>query len=287
MHPSLKKREKGMDKRKFTVAGDDGNSEKDLSLTQHFKVHQDEESVTKKILSVVYEALTEKGYDPVNQIVGYIMSGDPTYITSYENAPANYNASLQLSFGFPIKAIGCIFNTGLSGNWDKTPSYVNDALIYTQNLRPGLSLGIRSNFSRDIRFNINGNGSYVSSWNSAGSRTEYFTEAIRAGFELNNIFKVMYLGGNYTKTFMQGVEYMAVNDNILDLNGGFRFGPRNNVDVSFMIHDLFNKTRGFSTSMSTDYVNNRWTHNFGRYVMLTLAYRFNSMGGGNGGGRGR
>ncbi len=46
MHPSLKKREKGMDKRKFTVAGDDGNSEKDLSLTQHFKVHQDEESVT-------------------------------------------------------------------------------------------------------------------------------------------------------------------------------------------------------------------------------------------------
>lgn len=217
---------------------------------------------------------------------GYTMPAQSSF-TSYENAPANYNASLQLSFGFPIKAIGCIFNTGLSGNWDKTPSYVNDALIYTQNLRPGLSLGIRSNFSRDIRFNINGNGSYVSSWNSAGSRTEYFTEAIRAGFELNNIFKVMYLGGNYTKTFMQGVEYMAVNDNILDLNGGFRFGPRNNVDISFMIHDLFNKTRGFSTSMSTDYVNNRWTHNFGRYVMLTLAYRFNSMGGGNGGGRGR
>lgn len=207
--------------------------------------------------------------------------------TSYENASNNYNANLSVNFGFPIKFIGCIFNTGLSGSWDKSPSYVNDGLIYTQNLRPGLSLGIRSNFSRDIRFNINGNGSYVHSWNSSGSSTEYFTEAIRAGFELNNIFKVMYLGGNYTKTFMQGVEYAAVNDNILDLNGGFRFGPRNNVELSFTVHDLFNKTMGFSTSMTDDYVNNRWTHNFGRYVMLTLAYRFNSMGGNGGGGGGR
>ena len=38
------------------------------------------------MLAIVYEALTEKGYNPVNQIVGYIMSGDPTYITSHNNA---------------------------------------------------------------------------------------------------------------------------------------------------------------------------------------------------------
>ncbi|MGN0152434.1 MAG: IreB family regulatory phosphoprotein [Wujia sp.] len=38
------------------------------------------------ILAQVYEALSEKGYNPVSQIVGYIMSGDPTYITSYKNA---------------------------------------------------------------------------------------------------------------------------------------------------------------------------------------------------------
>ena len=40
----------------------------------------------KDVLAIVYEALTEKGYNPVNQIVGYIMSGDPTYITSHNNA---------------------------------------------------------------------------------------------------------------------------------------------------------------------------------------------------------
>ena len=216
----------------------------------------------------------------------YTMPAQSSF-TSYENASGNYNASLQVSFGFPIKFIGSIISTGISGSWDMSPSYVNDELISTQNMRPGFNLGIRSNFSRDIRFNLNGNASYVNSWNSAGSSTEYYTESIRAGFELNNIFKIMYLGGNYTKTFMQGVEYNAVNDNILNLNGGFRFGPRNNVDLSFTVHDLFNKTRGFSTSMSTDYVNNRWTHNFGRYVMVTLAYRFNSMRGNGGGPGGR
>lgn len=39
-----------------------------------------------QVLDQVYQALTEKGYNPVNQIVGYIMSGDPTYITSHKNA---------------------------------------------------------------------------------------------------------------------------------------------------------------------------------------------------------
>lgn len=57
----------------------------DLGNTQFFKVETDSTSV-KEILSDVYKALTEKGYNPVNQIVGYIMSGDPTYITSYKNA---------------------------------------------------------------------------------------------------------------------------------------------------------------------------------------------------------
>ena len=58
----------------------------DLGNTQFFQVEVEPETGVKIILSAVFEALTEKGYNPVNQIVGYIMSGDPTYITSYKNA---------------------------------------------------------------------------------------------------------------------------------------------------------------------------------------------------------
>ena len=58
---------------------------RDLGNTQFFKVETDNNTV-KKTLDEVYHALTEKGYNPVNQIVGYIMSGDPTYINSHRHA---------------------------------------------------------------------------------------------------------------------------------------------------------------------------------------------------------
>ena len=58
----------------------------DLGNTQFFRVESEPETGVKMVLSTVYEALTEKGYNPVNQIVGYFMSGDPTYITSHMSA---------------------------------------------------------------------------------------------------------------------------------------------------------------------------------------------------------
>ena len=57
-----------------------------LSNTQFFKVETGPQIQAKDILEIVYSALKEKGYNPVNQIVGYIMSGDPTYITSHNGA---------------------------------------------------------------------------------------------------------------------------------------------------------------------------------------------------------
>lgn len=54
--------------------------------TMTFSVKQDREDEIKNTLKAVYDALYEKGYNPVNQIVGYILSEDPTYITTYNNA---------------------------------------------------------------------------------------------------------------------------------------------------------------------------------------------------------
>lgn len=57
-----------------------------IDSTQNFKVMSESENRVGDILQQVYQAMTEKGYNPVNQIVGYIMSGDPTYITSHKGA---------------------------------------------------------------------------------------------------------------------------------------------------------------------------------------------------------
>ena len=54
--------------------------------TMTFSVNDERELEMKKTLTLVYDALVQKGYNPVNQIVGYILSEDPTYITTYNNA---------------------------------------------------------------------------------------------------------------------------------------------------------------------------------------------------------
>ena len=59
----------------------------DISNTQYFRAVQEEKKMeVSQVLREVYEALTEKGYNPINQIVGYLLSEDPTYITNYQNA---------------------------------------------------------------------------------------------------------------------------------------------------------------------------------------------------------
>ena len=54
--------------------------------TVSFNLERERNEETKEILKQVYDALQEKGYNPINQIVGYILSGDPTYITSHKGA---------------------------------------------------------------------------------------------------------------------------------------------------------------------------------------------------------
>lgn len=54
--------------------------------TMYFKIPKEDNMESEEILRQVYKALTEKGYNPINQIVGYILSGDPTYITSHNGA---------------------------------------------------------------------------------------------------------------------------------------------------------------------------------------------------------
>ena len=60
----------------------------DFDKTMNFRVEKDKNLKAREILKQVYQALVEKGYNPINQIVGYILSGDPTYITSHQTARA-------------------------------------------------------------------------------------------------------------------------------------------------------------------------------------------------------
>lgn len=57
-----------------------------MNNTMRFDIDQDKQELAQEVILKVYEALEEKGYNPANQFIGYILSGDPSYITSHGNA---------------------------------------------------------------------------------------------------------------------------------------------------------------------------------------------------------
>ena len=80
----------------------------EINHTQYFKVQKEPEIRVTDVIRTVYEALVEKGYNPVNQLVGYVMSGDPTYITSHKGARSlimkvERDEILEVLFGDYIK----------------------------------------------------------------------------------------------------------------------------------------------------------------------------------------
>ena len=64
------------------------NMDNNIDRNMQFDLNVNKEDMTKAILNDVYNALKEKGYNPINQLVGYLISGDPSYITSYNGARA-------------------------------------------------------------------------------------------------------------------------------------------------------------------------------------------------------
>ena len=77
---------KGMIQMPMQTADRGAQVSPDKSKTITFTVPEDKEDETRRTLITIYEALREKGYNPINQLVGYILSEDPTYITNYKNA---------------------------------------------------------------------------------------------------------------------------------------------------------------------------------------------------------
>lgn len=67
-----------------------------MDMTKIYQVSEFNDALTKDVLKEVYDILKDRGYNPINQIIGYIMSGDPGYITSYKDA-RNKMLSLERS----------------------------------------------------------------------------------------------------------------------------------------------------------------------------------------------
>ena len=118
-----------------------------LHETQYFgRLEKEPENEAKRILMAVSNALREKGYNPVNQIVGYILSGDPTYITSYQNARVLIRKLERDELLEELRAQGVcdlLIRNGIKAIWNFAPTHLDvppQILVQNENMATSLAV---------------------------------------------------------------------------------------------------------------------------------------------------
>lgn len=202
-------------------------------------------------------------------------------LTTYENVDNRWQAAVSTAIDTPVGFLKSNLSCGLSFNYDSAPSYVNQELNTTDSYAPSIRVALKSNFSRKVQVNVSSRSSYTYSRNTAGQDTKFFTEELGVNWNITEIFNRLFTGGSYKATFYRrsgsaNNSSSSINTHILNLSAGVKFLSNNQAQLSFNIYDVLNRNPGFSTSMQSNYISNRWRQSFGRYFVFNFAYKFNS-----------
>ncbi len=205
---------------------------------------------------------------------GNYLAQSQSTLSTFENLNGRIAANLNINLIKPIKSIKSTVNNIFSYSFEKDPSFIRDQLVTSRNHSLKYIYGIRGNFSKKLRINSNSSLRYINSQNSLGQKSNY----VQAGEQimLNILFlKNFYLNSMYDFSISErySSQNSIVSQNILNAIAGIKF-LKGSADLSIGVFDLLNSNKGFQTSMTNDYISNRWTYSYGRFFTINFAYKF-------------
>ncbi len=198
--------------------------------------------------------------------------------TSPINHGTNISVMLGGMFSFPLEVIKSKMNVMLMYRNSIQPSvYNNEDYLSTSNSFT-LRLGLNSNISQNIDFNINNSSTYELSKSNMVSDNKYFTNNLRT-----NIYWSIY--NNFFTTFEYTMRYQHLENteldepitNLLNFSIGKKFGPEGRYEVRASIYDILNQNKNISQQVSDIYIAETLSNNLTRYVALTFTYKFSSI----------
>ena len=206
---------------------------------------------------------------------GYMVPAQ-SMLTTYENVDDMWTANADIKWVRPLRKLKSQLTVNAVFNYNDTPSFVDDALNRTKSYAPEFNLSLRANVSRSFRFSVGTRTSYIYSENNIGQDDKYFQQGASASTELINIFKRFYLNATYSLSYYKrfGGNSYDLNNQILNVAVGCKILKRRG-DISFTAYDILNRNSGYKTAMYSDYIQDSWTHSFGRYFTFNIAYKFN------------
>ena len=205
---------------------------------------------------------------------GYEVPPGGTF-TTYENVSGKMSVSVNVIYNRRVKWLKSRLSLSMSNNYDCTPTYVESKKNMTRSYTPNISIGLNSNFSRQIRFKVFSRNAFIFSWNNADNDNRYFREAVGCSME-SNFAKHFFFNVNYEYTLYKPLADTGSRHetNMLNAVAGYKF-LKNMGAVSISCYDLLNRNTAFKTTMYSDYVRSGWTPTFGRYWSINVSYRFN------------
>lgn len=194
---------------------------------------------------------------------------------SYDNIDGIMNLNTSLTYSVPLRKLKSALN--LSGRFDfeKSASYIEDAINRVKGNRIFFGAGLFGTLSQVLRTGINTNISrnrYVSGF---GLKNDYYVYGVSAN--INYAPSVFVVNINYQSVW-ERYATNSINNNerhILNALAGVYFFKRN-AAITISVFDIFNRSTRFSSTLSSEYLENRFTPSSGRYWTINLSYKFNT-----------
>lgn len=214
-----------------------------------------------------------------------------TVINGYEvlrgarlSMPVNLNGqwsiSMNSSYSFGIKALKLRLNPSISYSYSKTPSIYDNIKNFTNSHRASFNLGISSNISENLDYNIRSVTSYTSSTSTTTEGSSSFSQTVNANAKWV-FWKEFILAGDYSYNYTLSKKGGNINqsNSTLNMEIGKKFLKRKQLQVRFKAMDLLRQKNLLNYSIQELYTQTQYNTNNRNYYMLTVSYRFNTMGG--------
>ena len=213
-----------------------------------------------------------------------------TVINGYEilrrarlSTPINLNGqwsiSMNSSYSFGINALKLRLSPSLSYSYSRSPSIYDNIKNITNSHRASFNLGITSNVSENLDYNIRSSTSYTSSTSTTTEGSSSFSQSVNANVKWV-FWKEFILAGDYSYSYTLSKKGGNINqsNSMLNMEIGKKFLKRKQLQVRFKAMDLLRQRNLLNYSIQDLYTQTRYSTNTQNYYMLTISYHFNTMG---------
>ncbi len=214
-----------------------------------------------------------------------ITVGGQTYLakagsqyTTYANIDGAWSANIGGMYSFPIEFIKSKINLMGFYRYNNQPSLFNGEEYVSKSSTYTLRLGINSNISQNIDFNINNSASYQMTKSNMTSDNNFFTNNLRFNLYVN-VWNNFFFSSDYTLRY-QHLENTTLDEpftNLVSLSIGKKFGKNNAYEIRANVYDLLNQNKNVAQQVSDIYVADVLSNDLTRYFALTFTYKFNSI----------